>query len=78
VAVTEEIYRAFYDDQREMALKCIRDPVYIPVRCKEGAGPELFVVEVDVVPKGSIVGNQAFFLKSTSGKQTELFRYICN
>ena len=31
IAITDEICQAFYEGQREMALKCIRDPVYIPV-----------------------------------------------
>ena len=76
VAITEEIYRAFYDDQRELALKCIRDPVYIPVVGQEAASAELFVVEVDVVPHSGAVANEAFFLKPAAGKRTALFRYV--
>ncbi|KAK7107827.1 sterile alpha motif domain-containing protein 9-like [Littorina saxatilis] len=77
LAVTDEIYRAFFDEQREVALKSIRDPVYIPVVSQEAASAEIFVVEVDVIPHSEVVGNEAFFLKPASGKQgTALFRYI--
>ena len=76
VAITDEIYRAFYDDQREVALKCIRDPVYIPVVGQDAASAELFVVEVDVVPHSDVVTNEAFFLKPAAGKRTALYRYV--
>ncbi|PVD27994.1 hypothetical protein C0Q70_10571 [Pomacea canaliculata] len=77
VAITEEIYRAFYPDQRDIALKCIRDPVYIPVVGKEvGENSDLYVVEVDVVPHTEVVMSEAFFLSHVSGKRSILFRYL--
>ena len=76
LAVTDEIYRAFYDDQREIALMCIRDPVYIPVINKDGVAEELYVVEVDVVPKSSVVNTEVFFLKPSTGRRSLLLRYI--
>nr|KAG5704844.1 hypothetical protein BaRGS_001315 [Batillaria attramentaria] len=75
VAVTEEIYRAFFADQREAALKCIRNPVYIPVVGKEVAANELFVVEVDVVPHSDVVSEDAFFLQPVIGKNAVLLKY---
>ncbi|XP_076466731.1 sterile alpha motif domain-containing protein 9-like [Babylonia areolata] len=79
VAITEEIYRAFFEDQREMALQCIRDPVYIPVVGEGLASAQLFVVEVDVVPHSTSVLKEAFFLncsRNTKDKSPVLFRYI--
>lgn len=79
VAITEEIYQAFFDDQREMALQCIRDPVYIPVVGEDIASAQLFVVEIDVVPHSAVVLKEAFFLKPIKKDKTKspvLFRFI--
>ena len=77
VAVTDEIYRAFYPEQREIAINCIRDPVYIPVVGQEAASAELFVVEVDVVPHSAAVGNEAFFINPRGRKEEiVLLRYV--
>ncbi|XP_076444629.1 sterile alpha motif domain-containing protein 9-like [Babylonia areolata] len=74
-AVTEEIYRAFFPDQRQIAIKCIRDPVFVPVVEKGTSGQHLFVVEIDVVPHSSLVEHEAFFLSPVSGKHSLFFRY---
>ena len=74
-AITDEIYRAFFPDQREVAIKCIRDPVFVPVVGKEVNETDLFVVEVDVVPHSSLVADSAFFLSPVAGKHSLLFRY---
>ncbi|KAL8595343.1 hypothetical protein ACOMHN_020096 [Nucella lapillus] len=79
LAITEEIYQAFYEDQREMALQCIRDPVYIPVVGEGAASAQLFVVEIDVVPHSAVVLKEAFIPKSIKKDKTVppvLFRYI--
>ena len=75
-SVTEEIYRAFFPDQREVAIKCIRDPVFVPVAGQDVSDKGVYVVEVDVVPHSSLVGNEAFFLSPVTGKHSLLFRYI--
>ena len=76
LAITDEIYRAFHDDQREIALMCIRDPVYIPVVCDDDASKQLYVVELDIVPNASLVGTEVFFLKPVKGRRSLLLRYI--
>ena len=74
-AITEEVYRAFFSDQREVAIKCVRDPVFIPVVGKDVSEADLFVVEVDVIPHSSLVANEAFFLSPATGKHSLLFRH---
>ena len=75
-AITEEIYRAFFPDQREVAIKCVRDPVFVPVVGKDVGEADLVVVEVDVVPHSSLVADEAFFLSPVTGKHSLLFRYV--
>ncbi|XP_070204023.1 sterile alpha motif domain-containing protein 9-like [Littorina saxatilis] len=75
-AITEEIYRGFPPDQREVAIKCIRDPVFVPVVGKGVSDKDLYVVEVDIIPQSSLVANDAFFLTPVTGKHSHLYRYV--
>ncbi|XP_033754956.1 sterile alpha motif domain-containing protein 9-like [Pecten maximus] len=54
----------FFDDQIEMAWKCIRPPQFIPV-VKSEKSPVCFVVEIDVVPHAALLEDEAVFIRDS-------------
>ncbi|KAL8586965.1 hypothetical protein ACOMHN_062376 [Nucella lapillus] len=77
IAATDEIYNSFFPDQINIALSCIREPVYIPIIQRDSLDRGLCVIEVDVVPGKELVMDKAFFLRPTQGLSApRLFRYI--
>ena len=61
-ACTKGIWQYFFEDQVEMAMRCIRPPVFIPVLGSKYQNAH--VVEVDVVPSSNIITNEGIFVKS--------------
>lgn len=64
--INSKILHQFYNEQHTLAFKCIRPPKFIDVSSKD-ATIQMYVVEVDIVPKSDLVGDEAFFVKETSG-----------
>ncbi|OWF34788.1 Sterile alpha motif domain-containing protein 9-like [Mizuhopecten yessoensis] len=55
----------FFEDQIEMAWKCIRSPQFIRV-VESGNNPPCFVVEIDVVPHAALLEDEAVFVRETN------------
>ncbi|VDI25344.1 Hypothetical predicted protein [Mytilus galloprovincialis] len=64
--INSKILQQFYNDQHTLVFKCIRPPKFIDVSSKD-ATVQTYVIEVDIVPKFDLVGEEAFFVKETSG-----------
>lgn len=64
--INSKILHQFYNEQHTLVFKCIRRPKFIAVSSKD-ATIQMYVVEVDIVPKSDLVGDEAFFVKETSG-----------
>lgn len=72
-AFTESIKTNFFEEQRGVAMRCIRPPQFIPVLGSNYDNS--FVVEVDIVPSSNIIGNEGIFLRPPEvNGEAQLFR----
>ncbi len=83
--ITKILKHCFFGDQHSMIMSCVRPAKFIEVVPQNTERPE-YVIEIDVVPKWEICGNEAFCVKlpQISKKKTKkaeyeeeaIFRYI--
>ncbi|VDI65140.1 Hypothetical predicted protein [Mytilus galloprovincialis] len=68
----------YYDEQLPIVLKCMRPPQFIDLLSKEKNPNRLRVIEVDVVPKSTLVGEESFFIKSKDTGKPVLYLFAEN
>ncbi|XP_071087481.1 sterile alpha motif domain-containing protein 9-like [Haliotis cracherodii] len=79
--IRQLIGEAFYEDQQEIAFQAVRSGKFIEVADPETPDRPLWVLEVDVVPSGKVVMEEAFFIRGKvvgahKAKKQQLYRLI--
>ncbi|XP_046354095.2 sterile alpha motif domain-containing protein 9-like [Haliotis rufescens] len=79
--IRQLIGEAFYEDQQDIAFQAVRSGKFIEVADPETQDRPLWVLEVDVVPSGKVVMEEAFFIRGKmvgahKAKKQQLYRLI--
>lgn len=57
-------FRSYFEDNADDAKKCIRQPRFVEVLCSDRTSSGKYVIEVDVVPRHSVVHGKTFYTQT--------------
>ncbi|XP_052084634.1 sterile alpha motif domain-containing protein 9-like [Mytilus californianus] len=71
--INNTIFNQFYSDQLDSVFKCIRPPQFVDVIPFHKT--RLSVLEIDIVPESTLMGDEVFFVKVKNENVPKLYRF---
>lgn len=71
--INNTIYNQFYSDQHASVFKCIRPARFVDVIPHHNT--KLAILELDIVPESTLIGDEAFFVKVNKENLPKLYRF---
>ncbi|VDI58874.1 Hypothetical predicted protein [Mytilus galloprovincialis] len=72
--INNTIFNQFYSDQLASVFKCVRPPKFVDIIPIQNI--RLSVLELDIVPESTLIGDEAFFVKVKNVNTPVLYRFI--